>query len=78
MLTETFPREIAQEIQELSPVTKAMLMYELADEVFEKLPDFPDQISATTMQHLKSLTTKQAICTIKDLAIILTQLYEKS
>ena len=73
-LQEIFPKQIADEITAFTPATKAMVMWQLADEVSDKLPDFADQISATTMQWLTALTTKQAIHTINHLSAMLLQI----
>jgi len=75
-LQEIFPKQIADEITALTPATKAVVIWQLAEEVIDKMPDFADQISATTMQRLKALTTKQAIHTINHLSAMLVQIYE--
>ena len=70
-LRERFPKEVAEELVLLSPVSKARLLLDLGDEITEKIDGFPETLSATTMQWLKSLTTKEAIHTIQDLATLL-------
>ncbi|WP_055075283.1 hypothetical protein [Pseudanabaena sp. 'Roaring Creek'] len=70
-LSQVFPTDVANEICGLSPVSKAMLMYELADDLSEKLDGFPDQFSATTTQWLKALSMKESIQTIENLAQML-------
>jgi hypothetical protein len=75
-LQEIFPREVIDEITAFTPATKAMVIWQLADEVSDRMPEFADQISATTMQWLTALTTKQAIHTINHLSTMLLQIYE--
>lgn len=70
-LSQVFPIDVADEICGLSPVSKAMLMYELADDLSEKLDGFPDQFSATTTQWLKALSMKESIQVIENLAQML-------
>lgn len=67
-IKETLPREVAKEIENLSVATKLQIMYELSDELVDKLPDHPDLISATTTQNLKALTLDQSLIVIADLA----------
>lgn len=75
-LQQIFPRDVADEIEAFTPATKAMVIWQLADEVSDKMPAFADDISASTMQWLSSLTTKQAIHTINHLSTMLLQIYE--
>ena len=62
-LAELLPRDVLQEIDSLEPLSKAILLVELADEILEsqqegfmRLP-----LSATTTQNIKALTTHQTI-----------------
>jgi len=70
-LKELFPSEVADEICGLTPVSKAMLMYELSDDISEKIEGFPDQFSATTTQWLKALSLKESVQVIENLAHLL-------
>lgn len=69
-LTVVLPQDCAVEVIELAPIGKAMLMCELVDEVIEKIDGFPAlDLSASTTQWLKSLTTREALQVIENLAL---------
>lgn len=63
------PHDVAEEILTLSTASKAMLLLEIADEVNEKLPEFPClDLSATSTQWLKSLSTIESLQLIQSLS----------
>lgn len=71
-LNIVFPNDSALEICELAPIGKAMLMCELIDEVIEKIDGLPVlDLSATTTQWLKSVTTREALQIIENLSLML-------
>lgn len=71
-LAVVVPRDSADEIAELAPISKAMLICELIDEVIERVDGFPAlNLSATTTQWLKAVNTREALQIIENLALML-------
>jgi hypothetical protein len=71
-LAVVLPKDIADEICELPTESKAMLLLETADDIFEKLDGFPSlMISNTTTQWLKSLGQREQLQLIENLALML-------
>ena len=72
LLAVVVPRDSADEIAELSPISKAMLICELIDEVIERIDGFPAlKLSATTTQWLKAVNTRESLQIIENLALML-------
>ena len=72
-LSVVLPKDIADEICELPTQSKAMLMLETADDILEKLDGFPSlMLSNTTTQWLKSLSQREQLQLIENLALMLT------
>lgn len=69
-LNVVVPHDSALEICELPAISKAMLICELIDEVIERIDGFPAlDLSATTTQWLKSITTRESLQVIENLAL---------
>ncbi|MFM7888681.1 MAG: hypothetical protein ACKPCM_18765 [Pseudanabaena sp.] len=63
------PNDVAEEILGLTTSSKAMLLLEIADEVNEKLPEFPAlNLSATSTQWLKALSIIESLQLIQSLS----------
>lgn len=63
------PYDVAEEVLSLSTASKAMLLLEIADEVNERLPEFPDlNLSATSTQWLKALSIIESLQLIQSLS----------
>ncbi len=63
------PSDVAEEVLSLSTASKAMLLLEIADEVNERLPEFPDlNLSATSTQWLKALSILESLQLIQSLS----------
>lgn len=68
-LSVVLPRDIADEICELTPIAKAMLLVEQSDEVLEALDGFPIlHLSASTTQWLKALSILESLQLIQALS----------
>jgi hypothetical protein len=66
------PNDCAQEIFDLPPISKAMLVCELIDEVIDKVDGIPVlDLSATTTQWLKAVTVRESLQIIENLALML-------
>ena len=66
-----FPPDVIKEICDLSPVGKAALMYQLADDLTEDLDGFPESLSVTTTKWLNSLSMREVIQVLENLAVSL-------
>lgn len=65
----SLPHDVAEEVLNLTTASKAMLLMELADEVNERLPEFPDlNLSATSTQWLRSLSIIESLQLIRVLS----------
>ncbi len=66
------PHDSALELCELPAISKAMLICELIDDVIDKLDGFPVlDLSASTTQWLKAVTTRETLQIIESLALML-------
>ncbi|OIP78245.1 MAG: hypothetical protein AUK48_02105 [Oscillatoriales cyanobacterium CG2_30_44_21] len=66
------PNDCAQEFFDLPPISKAMLVCELIDEVIDKVDGIPVlDLSATTTQWLKAVTLRESLQIIENLALML-------
>jgi len=56
-IADYLPRDAIKEIESLEPLSKALLLFELAEEILEATDGlFKLEVSATTTQNIKSLT----------------------
>lgn len=62
---ETLPKDVAEEIERFTFPTKAKLIYEFADDIDDRCPEFPELISASTTQYLKAMTMIDQLRLIK-------------
>ncbi len=61
-LAEYLPRDVIKEIDSLEPISKAILLVELTEEILENQDGFLElQLSATSTQNIKALTTHQTL-----------------
>ncbi len=66
------PHEVAMEISELPSIGKSLLMHELSDRVLEAMDGLLIlDLSATTTQWLKSLTTLETLQLVQNLSLML-------
>lgn len=64
------PNDCAQEVFDLPAISKAMLISELIEEVIERIDGFPAlNLSATTTQWLKAVTTRESLQIIENLSL---------
>jgi hypothetical protein len=71
-LSLVLPRAVADEICDMPTCAKARLLGDLAQEVIESIEEYPAlDLSATSSQWLKSLTTRQACQVLENLALML-------
>lgn len=69
-LSVVLPRDIADEICELPPIAKAMLLVEQSDEVLEAIEGFTIlDLSASTTQWLKAIGKRDRLQLIENLAL---------
>jgi hypothetical protein len=69
-LSAALPPDVAEEICQLSPNAKALLMNELTDEIAEKIEGFDvPNLSATSTQWLKSLTVRESLQVVENLSL---------
>ena len=77
-LSICLPQEVAAEICQLSPIAKALLLVESSDQVLETIDGFLVlDLSATTTQWLKSLTTIQTLQLVENLSLMLMSEVQK-
>ncbi len=71
-LSLILPPAVADEICEQPTAAKAMLIFQVIDEVIEKLDGFPQLLlSVTTTQWLATLTLPQQMQLVENLALML-------
>lgn len=69
-LSAALPPDVAEEICQLPPSAKALLMNELTDEIAEKIEGFDvPNLSATSTQWLKSLTVRESLQVVENLSL---------
>ncbi|PZU92564.1 MAG: hypothetical protein DCE90_17945 [Pseudanabaena sp.] len=72
------PNDCAQEVFDLPAISKAMLVCELIDDVIDKIDGLPVlNLSATTTQWLKAITTREALQIIENLSLQLMSEVQK-